>query len=526
MAGNANYNAVSASTHTIAVSKANQAALVVTTTEVGYGRTLALATSGGSGTGAVSWTKVSGACSIPSGTSTLTVGNVGSSCVVKATKAADDNYNVKTSADTTIDVVKAAQSGFSITSDSEFTTGSTLSLTATGGQSTSSVSWTVSSGSCTITGTTLSASRGGITCTVTATKAGDANYLSTSDSLVVTVAKIAQNLTFKSSPPSPAIVGTTYTVSVESSAFLAAAIAVTNQSQSVCSVSAGVVTFSAAGACVVSASQAGNDVYSSAAASQSITVVAAATANTTNTVPQSQSAQPSISTSTSIASSTTTTTIATPAGVVPGAARAATTTTTSTTTTTTTVPADPTVAQLGANGEPLEIPVGDTVAFVRGQKVNVVVEQIDGYVQMRLPNGVSIKIGAASKDSTSATVSSDGVLRVYRNAEVEVSIAGLVPGTTYTFFMFSDPLELGRGVADSSGAISTMVAIPDNVEVGDHTLQVNGVGAGGEMVSMSLGFEVLNRESNVFMTVLAISLAVLLALLGGRPIFTRRRRSI
>lgn len=79
-------------------------------------------------------------------------------------------------------------------------------------------------------------------------------------------------------------------------------------------------------------------------------------------------------------------------------------------------------------------------------------------------------------------------------------------------------------MANASGSITAMVTVPKDVEVGDHTLQVNGVGKGGELVSMSVGFEVLKRESNTWVAVLAISLGVLLALLGGRPVFTRRRR--
>jgi hypothetical protein len=43
-------------------------------------------------------------------------------------------------------------------------------------------------------------------------------------------------------------------------------------------------------------------------------------------------------------------------------------------------------------------------------------------------------------------------------------------------------------------------------------------------VSISLGFEVLERTSNTFIVVTALGAAVLLALLGGRPIFSRRRR--
>lgn len=53
---------------------------------------------------------------------------------------------------------------------------------------------------------------------------------------------------------------------------------------------------------------------------------------------------------------------------------------------------------------------------------------------------------------------------------------------------------------------------------------MNGVGPGGEIVSLSIGFEVFERESNVVAVVLALGSAVLLALLGGQPIFKRRRR--
>jgi hypothetical protein len=113
---------------------------------------------------------------------------------------------------------------------------------------------------------------------------------------------------------------------------------------------------------------------------------------------------------------------------------------------------------------------------------------------------------------------------MYRNDTVDVDVAGFVPGTTYTVFMFSDPVELNRGVTNAEGQINQVVAMPKDVEYGDHTLQVVGVGPDGEVVSISLGFEVLERTSNTFIVVTALGAAVLLALLGGRPIFSRRRR--
>jgi hypothetical protein len=40
---------------------------------------------------------------------------------------------------------------------------------------------------------------------------------------------------------------------------------------------------------------------------------------------------------------------------------------------------------------------------------------------------------------------------------------------------------------------------------------------------MSLGFEILEREDNTVRVVATLSFAILLALLGGRPLLTRRR---
>ena len=520
MAGDSNYNTVTSGAHSVSVSKANQTALTVTTTEVAYGRTLTLALTGGSGAGPVTWTKVSGTCSL-NGVVVSDLGNVGSSCVVKATKAADTNYNSRSTSDTAIDVVKAAQTGFSITNSADFVTGSNLSLTATGGQSSSSVTWSLAPGSCTLSGSTLSATRGGITCIVTATRSGDTNYLATSDSQTVTVAKISQTLTFRSTAPSPASVGSTYTTSVDSNVFLAPSVVIANQSQSVSSINAGVVTFISTGTCIVSASQSGNDVYSSAAASQSITVVGA-TSNTTNSSSQSQSEVPLVSSTTSTQPANTTTTLA---SRLPSSRSGASTSSTSTTTTTTTtsVPANPGEPQMGKNGAAPELEAGSTAALVRGKVVNVSVKKVDEAIVLTLPNKVKVTIGRTQPGRKSVAVADDGVLRMYRQDIVDIEMAGLVPGTTFAIFMFSTPVELGRGVVSDDGSVSIAVSIPKTVDFGNHTVQVNGVGPNSEVVSMSMGIEILARESNTRVVLMAMFGAVLLALLSGRPILARRR---
>ena len=510
-----NYFERSSADASVNIVKATQSVLTVSTTSATYRQDLELAVSGGSGAGAVSYTVVSGTCSVSG--DTLTPGNASSSCVVKATKATDTNYNERSSSNTTVTVGKAQQTGLRVTSASSFTTGSSLLLTATGGQSTGSLSWSVNSGICSLNGSTVTAARGGVSCVVEVTRAGDSNYVVDSATQTVSVDKITQVLTFRSTVPSSPMVGGSYTVQVDSDAFLAPTIAIANSSSSVCSISAAVVSFNAVGTCLVSVSQAGNDVYSSAAVSQSVNVAAVppsttvapaggansdATPVSSTTVPQKAIANVGSSSSTSSTSSTTSTT----------------------TTTTTTIPAGPGSANLGPNGEGPELAAGKTTAMMRGKRVKVSTETVDGQITMTLPGNVLVKFGTTNAASGGAQVGDDGVLRMYGNSQVDVGVSGLVPQTTYTVFMFSDPVELARGEATSTGGVNQTVVVPKDVETGEHTMQFNGVGPNNEVVSISMGFEVLDRQDNTRVAVIVLMFAIALALLGGRPIFQRRRR--
>lgn len=501
-----NYNAVSSVGTTISISKATQASLAFVDTSATYGQNMTLAVSGGSGTGAVSFTVVSGTCSISG--STLSPGNAGSSCVVKATKATDTNYLERSSSNTTITINKASQTGLNVTSPTTFITGSNLSLYATGGQSTGSLSWSLTAGTCVLANTTLSSSRGGISCVVEVTRGGDNNYNPSSVSETITVSKIVQVLTFRSTPPASPVVGGTYTLQVDSDASLAPTVVIANSSASVCSISAGVVTFQSVGTCLISATQSGNDSYASAAASQSITVGAVVTTTVPSSVAPVSNGGTSGSTST-----------------VPQRDVSAVASTSSTTTTSTTLPADPGSAVLGPNGKAPELQAGEATAVVRGKRVKIQTSNENGQITMTLPGNVVMRIGTTSSSSGNAQVGADGVLRMYGDSSVNVGVAGLVSQTTYTVFMFSDPIELGRGETNGAGKINRTVTIPKETEAGEHTLQINGVGAGNEVVSVSMGFEVVERESNTRITILVILLAISLALLGGRPIFKRRRRA-
>ena len=178
---------------------------------------------------------------------------------------------------------------------------------------------------------------------------------------------------------------------------------------------------------------------------------------------------------------------------------------------------------MGADGQPVELEAGETTAIVRGQKVKVSVKTDGDVVTIKLPNDVEVNIGSTDPTISSAKVSSDGVLRIFGGESVQVNANGLQADTTYTVFMFSDPVELGRGVAGKDGTVAEVVDIPKDAKAQSHTLQVNGVGPKGEVVTVSMGFDILKRQDNTRWAVIAISLGILLALLGGRPVFDRRR---
>ena len=183
---------------TIDVSKGTQASLQILTdgtdgTSAGYDTTVALTNDGGgSGTGGVTYSQVSGDCTVSGSTATIT--GVTTSCVVRATRAADDNYLVKTD-DATITVSKATQAPLiALTDGTDGTTAylTTVALTSSGGSGDGAVTFAKVSGSCTVSGSTATIT--GITndCIVEATKAANDSYYVITDRVTIIVTKQAQ----------------------------------------------------------------------------------------------------------------------------------------------------------------------------------------------------------------------------------------------------------------------------------------------------------------------------------------------
>jgi hypothetical protein len=286
-ASDANYNATSSPQTTVTFGQADQAPLAITSTAGIYGTDLTLTTSGGSGSGAVSYTAVDGTasgCSISAGS--LRVTSTGT-CLVTATKAGDGNYNSASSPQTTVTFGQADQSPLSINSTSG-TYGTGLTLTTSGGSGTGAVSYSAVDGTasgCSVTAGILSVTSTG-TCLVTATKAADTDYNAVSSpSTTVSIAQAPQSIMFTSQPSAQPQVGGAYTVAATADSGLPVAFSIDPASGAgVCSITGAVVSFTAAGLCIIDANQTGNGNYlASAQGQQNVTVTAPVAGQETGT---------------------------------------------------------------------------------------------------------------------------------------------------------------------------------------------------------------------------------------------------
>lgn len=261
VATSTNYLAAESSNFTVTLNKQNQASFTwnLTSTSVPYLGTLALDTSGGSGTGAVVYSVSNGSACAIVGT-TLVPSDVGSTCDVTATKVSDSNYN---SADTTtqsITVTKISQASVSFSNGTALTYGQTMDLLAVGGSGNGAISYAVTNAGttgCAISGVRLSVTGAG-TCALSASRAASTNYnISNTATLSVVVSKAAQSVSFTSTVPAEPIAGDTYTVTAATTSGLTPVLSVSSGS---CTITGAFVTFGA-GTCVIQAASTSTNQY-------------------------------------------------------------------------------------------------------------------------------------------------------------------------------------------------------------------------------------------------------------------------
>jgi List-Bact-rpt repeat protein/fibronectin type III domain protein len=142
-----------------------------------YASTFTVATTGGSGSGAVTFA-ASGACNNTSGGALITMTTGSGTCAITATKSADGTYAAATSETASVTATKATQTALTVTNyPTTAAYGTTFTVSSSGGSGTAAVTFSAA-GACTNTAgrPDITITSGNGICSITATKNSDANY--------------------------------------------------------------------------------------------------------------------------------------------------------------------------------------------------------------------------------------------------------------------------------------------------------------------------------------------------------------
>jgi hypothetical protein len=86
----------------------------------------------------------------------------------------------------------------------------------------------------------------------------------------------------------------------------------------------------------------------------------------------------------------------------------------------------------------------------------------------------------------SVPVDNRGRVQMVRSNNVETEGTGMAPNSEFAVYLFSDPILLGIGKTDSQGKFFASFPVTQELPIGDHTLQVNGLLPDGKTSSVSM----------------------------------------
>src|SRR5690606_36562532 len=119
------------------------------------------------------------------------------------------------------------------------------------------------------------------------------------------------------------------------------------------------------------------------------------------------------------------------------------------------------------------------------------------YLRLR-GDGYALMLSSLGMNGERIPISAiDAVIRLVRGAGATVYISGngFEPGTVVTVYLFSVPELVGHLTVDGSGNFAGTLPVPTNLELGQHTLQANGIVAGGGERSVSVGLLLVENKA-------------------------------
>jgi hypothetical protein len=494
-------------TNTLSFVKATQSSIQVTSTSGTYGTPIQLATTGGSGSGAVSYSvSDNGSASCVVIGTQLTFTSAGT-CKVTATRDADSVFDARSSVSATITIDRSNQTPLSVaTSTGDLVTGIIVSVTGGGGTGSVSTSVTSGTANCTLTAGLVTARNIG-TCALSISKAGDTNFFSASATVTLTFAKALQSSGTVSSPTSSAL-GTGITLGYTGGTGNGAiTYTLVSAGTAGCSITNGVLNASSGGKCIVTITKRGDDTYADQVVTTEFTFVDNSAPSTTSTT------------------STTTTTVA------PAASTGAITPKTTSTTSTTVVPTT-TVAPKKQVVPPSLVNTASAAgaATIGGKVTKAKTTRVNNQLVFTA-GGFTVTLAGVNADGTVIPLSSDGLLEVKRGDMFRLDAQGFAPNSSVNIWMFSKTFLMDTIEVGPDGLVKSTLKVPKSVEDGLHHLVMVGVDRAKAEAKFEVGMNVGVPPKQWWYSRILIAIPISIAVFIGFWLPTsasrrRRRRTV
>ena len=484
-------------TSTLTFVKATQSSIQITSTTGTYGTPIELTISGGSGTGSVSYAVSDTGSASCSETGSLLSFTSAGTCKVTVTRDADNVFDARSSASTTITIDRAVQTTLSVST----TTGDLLTgiiVAVTGGGGTGSVSTSVTSGTanCTLTAGLVTARNIG-TCSLSISKSGDTNFLSTSGTVTLTFAKATPVLGTVSSPTSSAL-GTGITLGYTGGTGNGSiTYTLVSAGTAGCSITNGVLNATSGGKCTVTITKQGDDTYADQVVTTEFTFIDSSAPSTTTTIARA----------------------ATTGGV-------AAVTTTTTTTTTIAIPTT-TVAPKKQVLPPALVKTASAAgaATIGGKTTKAKTTRVNNQLVFSA-GGFTVTLAGVNADGTIIPLSSDGLLEVKRGDMFRLDAQGFAPNTTVNIWMFSKTFLLATIEVGADGLVKSTLKVPKSVEDGLHHLVMVGLDRSKAEAKFELGMNVGVPTKQWWLSRWLLIIPIAIAIFAGfwLPTTVSRRR--
>jgi hypothetical protein len=114
-------------------------------------------------------------------------------------------------------------------------------------------------------------------------------------------------------------------------------------------------------------------------------------------------------------------------------------------------------------------------------------------VQLQDSEGFSVSVSAIDSQGQLARVNASGSIVVERGNYISVAGTGFQPNSDVVAWLFSQPRRLGVIRTFADGSFEQSLKVDSDILPGEHTQQVNGFTESGEIRSINLALEVVDK---------------------------------